>query len=394
MSCARCKASQATLLVRAEHLCEYVCLRPTFIRLLSWICRNCFTSYIASKVLKRLEANKIRSAFKEAPRTLILALSLGISSVTMLHILDGQLCAHLRRSGRTSYRLHILYIDQSSVIEHADYQQSLSSLMERFPSYQYSITSLEDVFDYDITCDEGLPGFETLRDQKSILPKRDRLRNLMLSLPSATSKIDIMDILRLRLTVAYAKAHECQVILYGDTTTRLAERTLSEIAKGRGNSLSSLISDGISAGGIKIIYPMRDILKKELIDYANLIKPSLAALSLSTESSACHSTSLSETTIDGLMSQYFESVEQNYPSIVANVVRTSSKLVVPSSSSSSPRCVVCDLPILHGSQPWGDDQTGDLNTSNDNQNMVHVVGKTCYGCARSIENIKGTVSAG
>lgn len=28
ISCARCLVSQAALVVRAEHLCEYVCLRP------------------------------------------------------------------------------------------------------------------------------------------------------------------------------------------------------------------------------------------------------------------------------------------------------------------------------------------------------------------------------
>ncbi|RAL68532.1 hypothetical protein DID88_007259 [Monilinia fructigena] len=38
------------------------------------------------------------------------------------------------------------------------------------------------------------------------------------------------------------------------------------------------------------------------------------------------SASSKSTTIDDLMAQYFESVEENFPSIVANVVRTSSKL--------------------------------------------------------------------
>lgn len=335
--------------------------------------------------------NKIRGNFEDPPKTLLLALSFGISSISMLHILDKQLCNHFQRSGRTSYKLHILYVDQSPIIEHVDYQKAMEMLKERFPSHQYSSVSLDDVFDYNVTFDEMLLGPEPLENQNTKLEKNDRFKNLLSRLPSATSRYDIANILKLRLITEYAKEHGCGGILYGDSTTRLAERTLAETAKGRGSSVPSLINDGLSTNGIKISFPMRDLLKKELVTYANLISPPLTSLSLSARDLAKHPISSKDTTIDDLMSQYFESVEQNYPSIVANVIRTSSKLIVSSSSPSTSLCIICNLPIDSRPQKWGGDQESSVfSAENDEINLQNRV-TMCYGCKRSVEQVRRVI---
>ena len=340
---------------------------------------------MTTKVLKRLEVNKVRGAFKEAPRNLLLPVSLGPSSISMLHILDEQLRSQRDRSGRSSYSLHVLHVDQSPLVERPDHQKAVALLKERFPSHTYSIILLEDIFDFDTNLEEEILGSRSAITNTFTNDKSTRLQHLMSSLPSATSRIDVANLLKLKLISETAKQRGYDSILYGDSTTRLAERTLSETAKGRGGSLPWLTADGVLPHGLKIIYPMRDLLKKEILTYASITSPQLTAMVLDSVCSDQNSVSSKATTIDSLMSQYFESVEQNYPSIVANVVRTSSKLQAPSYSSTSLLCDVCELPIEKVARQWGGDQAGCTVPSVDASTALDITKALCYGCARSIK---------
>lgn len=337
--------------------------------------------------------NKIRGSFTDPPKTLLLALSFGISSTSMLHVLDEQLSNHLQRSGRVSYRLHVLYVDQAPLIELVDYQKTMGMLEERYPIHKYSCISLHDIFDYNVTFDKDFFDFKAVENQNALLHNHDRLRNLMSHLPSATSKYDIANILKLRLIAAYAELQGCAAILYGDSTTRLAERTLSETAKGRGTSVPCLINDGVSTNGIKTSFPMRDLLKKELTTFASLVSPPLTPFTLAAIDVARQPLSSKETTIDDLMSQYFESVEQNYPSIVANVVRTSSKLMSSSSSFSPLLCIICNMPTDNRPQRWDGDQESSAVLLKDAEMDLQSEDPICYGCDRSVGIAKGIIPA-
>ena len=363
------------------------CLSINYIRFRAELkSRTCFIKYVTTKVLKRLEMNKVRGAFKEAPRNLLLPVSLGLSSIAMLHILDEQLRNQSERSGRSSYNLNVLHVDQSPSIERADHQKALAFLKERFPSHTYSTVLLEDVFDYSINFEKEILHARSAVSETFTNDKNARLHHLMSSLPSETSRADVLNWLRLTLTIEIAKQHGYDSILLGDSTTRLAERTLSETAKGRGGSLPWLTADGVLPQGLKLIYPMRDLLKKEISTYASITSPPLTTLILDSISSYQTSVSARATTIDSLMSQYFESVEQNYPSIVANVVRTSSKLLAPSLSSTTLLCNICKLPIEEDSRRWGGDQASCTVSSVDGDMALKKIKALCYGCARSIED--------
>lgn len=382
--CARCQDLKATVIVRTEHLCESV--RPLFflIRPVAKAeSRGCFVKYVTTKAFKRLEANNVRSAFNEPPKSLLLPVSLGVTSISLLHILDEQLRAHLKRSGHANYTLHVLFITHSPLNDQIDHRRSIDLLKERFPLHTYTILSLEDVFDYKLDIEKeilGLQSVNLLTDDK-----RARLQQLMSNLPSETSRGDITTVLRQTLTTEFAKQHGCEIILYGDSTTRLAERTLSETAKGRGGLLPWLTADVVLTSGLRMAYPMRDLLKKEISIFAAMISPPLTPLIRDNGSTGQASVSSRSTTIDQLMCQYFESVEQNFPSIVANVVRTSSKLKASSTNSNTPSCNICKLPVMNQSHYWGGDQNSALNSSIDVDTALEHVGAICYGCARSIK---------
>ena len=330
--------------------------------------------------------SQARSAFSEPPKTLLLPVSFGLSSLVMLQILDEYYHIQLKRKGRKSFEVHVLLVKQSPT-GHA-YETATDRLKNHFPSHTFSTVSIEDIFNYDANL-QIEPGIAECPQYRSCNNNNVRFHRLMSSLPSASSESDILGILKLRLIAAFAKQHGCAMVLYGDSATRLAEKTLCETAKGRGSSLLWMTADGLPLYGVKTNYVMRDLLKKEILSYADLLSPSLAPFVIS-ETLNQTNVLLKDTTISDLMSQYFESVEKNYPSVVANVVRTSSKLIMPLSSSSS-ACSICHLLMPLESYQWEDDRPS--SDAPENGAVVEGAGAVCYGCARSVRGLKEATSA-
>ncbi|KAF2806312.1 uncharacterized protein BDZ99DRAFT_465942 [Mytilinidion resinicola] len=310
-------------------------------------------------------------------------MSFGVSSVTLLHILDYQLKNQTAKTGRTGFQLLVVHIDTSAVEQTAPNPSLISNLQARFPDHSYAVLPVKDVFEE--TTSDAKPqtsGQPEEQAEPHATSTSSHLSTLLASLPSATALADTITTLRTRLLTAYAAAHACEAILWGDSTTRLAERTLSETAKGRGFSLPWSVADGPTPGGIMFNYPLRDLLKKELLSHAEFVRPPLTEVMFEESKTGVVSTSSKTTTIDDLMRAYFESVEENYPSIVANVVRTATKLEPAGFEQSDARCQLCGMPVpegrfgIHG---WGGDQ-------HDAQGLEAGVQKEglCYGCTRSV----------
>lgn len=322
---------------------------------------------------------KFRTRFATAgqERVLLLPLSMGISSLALLHCLDEQLKRQIENTGRTGFALQVLHVDMTAVVPEGPSATDLDAIKERYSTHTYttipisSVMEVEDVQDllkqYGIDTPESAlanTGIETTNTQS--------LHTLLQAIPTATARADVIQILLHKLIVDFAKADACEAILWGDSTTRLAEKTLAETAKGRGFALAWLVSDGPSPYEIDFYYPMRDLLKKEIHTYATYTNPPLTPLvapeaPLETVVSAKHST------IDGLMRNYFDAVEKNYPSIVANVVRTTAKFAAPDVRAGDASCSLCGLPLLL--------------TPRTEEGLV-TEGKAppplCYGCMRSV----------
>lgn len=328
-----------------------------------------------------METYRVRGSAKVV-RKLLLPLSFGQSSAALLHILDHHLQGQYDRMNRAAYELYVVHVDL--YVDAADREGS-STLLEkykaRYPRHTYSSIGLEEAMKLEnIDWDNlGLQQTPSADPQK---PGTEQLQELIRSIPSPTSRTDIVSTLLTRLLVDVAKTNDCESILFGDSTTRLAEKTLTETAKGRGFSLPWQVSDGTSPHGVGFNYPLRDVLKKELASFSSLTTPPLTDLIIHQNPSSHVSASSKLTTIDDLMAQYFESVEENYPSIVANVVRTSSKLK-PLSTDGAASCGLCGLPVEEGTDGifgWGGDQNSHSRPARDDEN--HRI--LCYGCSRSI----------
>lgn len=333
--CRRCQERDSIITIRTEALC--------------WIC---FDRYVQTKVVKRMETFRVRNAEPGKNRDLLLPLSLGPCSTSLLHILSLHLKGQLEKARRTGFGLHILHI--RGAVTTAEGDAVYDQLKAKYPDHTYSTCALSEVLDLDSSVRELFPA-----QSPTHAAKDEELNALLSSLTSTTTRADINSILRTRLVVAFAKKYECEAVIWGDSTTRLAERTLAETAKGRGFALSWLINDGLSPQGIPFYYPLRELLTKELFAYTGLTEPPLPYI----RNEASTAVSSRNATIDSLMQQYFQSAEQDYPSIVANVVRTTGKLKAASLSNVEQQCELCEMPLLEQAPEYS---------------------RLCYGCIRAI----------
>lgn len=212
---------------------------------------ECFDKYVRSKCIKRMESYRVRYPPDPSPRTLLLPTSFGVSSTTLLHLIDTQLKTQLERSGRTGFSLLVVHIDETCIDPSLPPRTHIDALQKRFPDVgRYTAVGIEDIYDFrNIAREVELEAGVDEEKGHSGFDKEDAVRRLLSALPSPTSRMDILSILRTRLVVEIAKREGCEAVLWGDTTTRLAEKTLSETAKGRGFSVPWRTAEGESPFG-------------------------------------------------------------------------------------------------------------------------------------------------
>ncbi|KAI9856345.1 MAG: cytoplasmic tRNA 2-thiolation protein 2 [Vezdaea acicularis] len=349
--CKRCSSQAAEVVVRSEALCG-----------------NCFLRYVATKFTKRMESYRVRNSTEDAPPKLLIPVSLGVSSVTLLWLLNKQLKGQLERVGRAGFKLLICSVEVDLGGEAPP--EAVQALKERFPEHEHIAAHLTDVFDYD---EEGglWAALEPPEEMSRSVPSRQgKLNSIFRSLSSTTSREDIHTILLTRLISFLAKAHECESVLWGDTTTRLAEKTLSLTSNGRGASIPHLLNDDTKPHGVKFKYPLRDLLRRELVQHARFIKLSIDSLIIKEDRmEKAMATSGKNASVEGLMTNYFEGVEEAYPSVVANVVKMVGKLDSSKWSNNS-ICAVCSVSVEVGE---GVSKENRLSRRN-----------LCYGCLRAL----------
>lgn len=341
--CRRCQTNRPTITIRTEPLCN-----------------DCFSKYVSTKVVKRMESFRVRHSEPGQERTLLLPLSFGAASTVLLHLLSEHLRGQEAKTGRTGFKLHVLHIYDHPSAEEGG---RLEMVKERFPQHTYSslplshLSSTEDLSSLlPASTDQGNANAGT----------KPTVDDLLSSLDSPTSRTDTLHILRRKLILSFAKSASCAAILWGDSTTRLASRILSETAKGRGYSLPWIVADGESPHGMPFYYPMRDLMGKEIASFAAMVDPKLDDLIVPDDSK--QAISMRDATIDGLTREYFEGVEREFPSIVANVVKTAGKLEPVGLREVEMQCELCDMPLA--------DKAPEKS-------------RLCYGCIRTLGKSAG-----
>ncbi|KAK5060028.1 hypothetical protein LTR84_009912 [Exophiala bonariae] len=330
------------------------------------LCVECFSRYVNSKALKRMESYRFKTLEGDQKRRLLVPLSGGVSSLVLLQVLDTQLQRQIANRNKTAYELIIAHVVLPGQSASAFKDQHLTQLAQRFPSHKFLPSfALATALSFDEAIGEDLKTVGCERHDQESDP--DFFHRIISGATSVTTRTDLQSILLQRLLVAIAKAHECESIIWGHSDSRLAALTLADVAKGRGGSVPSTIADGLSPFGVNFNHPLRDLYKTELEIYATTLPEPLMEAMAASDDALLPPTSLRNTAIDTLLTDYINTQGLKYPSIMANVVRTGGKLEIRQTHS---LCRLCVQPILNSGNPSPS------------------VSTLCYGCLRIKQDIK------
>lgn len=393
------------------------------------------------KAVKRLEVlGKEIGAAPTQTKKVLVGLSLGASSASLVNILHESIQNQLRKRPTPAYEPVVVHVDTDLSPEDGSSGTSTSSspsrgvlecFSQRYPGLQFTsipITAVlcpgvVDTIDWSAlpVVPSGLEGSGSGSgsgdDERG---RKEKMADFFARLPSNTSRADVTRLLVRHVLVSAAARGGAHALLLGSSTTALAELTLGETAKGRGFSLPWVVGDGpqtiryydtprprprpaprpreggaaaaaaaaadreaatggVVAATLPIYYPLREIFRNELVMYAGLVTPPLTDLLVSPEAGIGSAVvSHKDVSIDDVMSRYFRDVEENYPSIVANVVRTTAKLERLGDEHGEACCGLCGMGLDElGDERWrgeiGDDGGGEY-------------GRLCYGCQRAMRN--------
>ncbi|KAL1874289.1 Cytoplasmic tRNA 2-thiolation protein 2 [Diaporthe australafricana] len=390
--CRRCNENETTHTIRSE---------PT--------CGPCYRRYVQMKAVKRLEvaSKDLRAAPTQTKRVLV-GLSFGVSSSSLVEILDESIKNQLKKRPTGAYEPVVVHVDtemkdQTSSLP-SETQKLLDKFSERYSRFTFRRIPLTTVLDLDTIDWSALPIAPSSGEDGKKAPE-EQLHDFFARLPSTTSMADIMRLFVRHVLISAALNEGCHALFLGCSTTALAALTLGETAKGRGFTLPWMTNDGpqpihafaarlpndagpdIAAdtagrevAKLPIYYPLREVFRNELIAYTDLVSPPLTELAMSSDAMRPGSAVVShkDVSIDDVMARYFDEVEASYPSIVANVVRTTAKLERLGEDGDDISCGLCGMGLdEQGDERW----KGEIGEADAGE-----YGRLCYGCQRAMRN--------
>ncbi|KAK1832334.1 hypothetical protein QBC39DRAFT_405242 [Podospora conica] len=360
--CFKCRTQEATLESRTQPVCQ-----------------TCFQKFITSKTTKHLGAlgRLTRPPLPSLTRHYTLALSLGPSSTTLLHLLHANLLYSLTKNPTPPYRLLVVHITNDA-LPSSPPTSPTAPLIPLYPEFTFLPLPLSTALSLPTIDFSALPA-------QGSGPPAVRLQTLLSGLPSAASRADVLRLLTRHVLLHAAREAGSQALLMGHTTTALAELTLSEAAKGRGFGVPWVVSDGPAPGpdgDIIVSHPLREVLRGEVVRYVGMVEPALLVLEKEVVGDKGAVVSHRDLSIDEVMRRYFGEVEERYPAVVANVARTTGKLVRMLGEGGG-RCGVCGMGLDgEGDERWRG-ELGGGGTGEVVEGAGAGKGRLCYGCERS-----------
>lgn len=356
-------------------------------------CHDCFVIFTKSKYRRAVDAFRLNLPSGEKGVKMLLALSGDISSSVLV---DLVYTSTKRTRGR--YEMPIIcYIDEAGYCD-ADVLQSRRTMLQHLKKNYTDLEIIEramDEVDHYTAASIHLGPTSDLRTADLGLDARTPLKECIRNLSSKTSQEDVFALYRERLLLETAKENNCTAIMFGNSATSLAAKTLALTAKGRGYALPWETADhALSHTGIWTVRPMKGLMHNEIRMYAEMIDLPYAVRDSTVAASKA-------TSIDELTVRYFQALEEPFPSLVATVVRTTNKLVEPVPREQAlGQCKICGMTFREGAKAWLRDITvdeaaplgGDAQHPLVSPAAADSVESLCYGCVVALRGLKADLA--
>ncbi|GAB6024169.1 Cytoplasmic tRNA 2-thiolation protein 2, variant 2 [Chamberlinius hualienensis] len=282
-------------------------------------CGSCLFTSVAHKFRACLGKSRI---LKRNERVLI-AYSGGRMSTGMLNLVKHMLDEATFK--RTIIQPTVVHIDESAILDDLDPEicednwRKVAACAKKcnFPTF---LTRLESIFGDDDKS-EMLVEVENPSQMNLVLNEtlRSRMKSLINSVSSLTSKHDLVQKLRNDILTKIAMKLNCTKVFVGDCQDRLAVRLLSDIAIGNGQFLLKTI--GLADDrfqDVSIIRPLREISAKEItfcVNFLNLETVFIPSLS-----------TMQGKSIQSLTEKFVLGLQEYFPATVTTIFRTGDKL--------------------------------------------------------------------
>lgn len=374
---------------RQEDL-EVVLVRKAF------YCYECFVIFTKSKYRRAMDAFRLGLPEDQKNVRCLIACSGGLASSVLVELAYA---ATMLSRGKNQMPI-VLHIDDNTYKQSDDkaVEERLVYLQQTFTEMKFMHRSMDDISRYVSDTLSRSPSISTPTNGDSYNEAQHKHKSTLSScleaLPSVTSQRDMLTLYRERLMLETANEEGCSAIIFGNSGTSLAAKTLSLTAKGRGYALPWDTADhSQSHSGIWSVRPLKGLFNAEIEIYARLTvipSPRLPVAGPGKPDS-----------IDELTQRYFESLEEQFPSLVATVVRTTNKLVEPVPRSQAlGECKICSMTYREGARRWLGEITvnspahveGEPLTTLESDNVDdHRAEDLCYGCVVAVRGAKHDV---
>lgn len=338
--CKRCKTEEVKLVSRKDKFCN-----------------NCFIRFIRGKQRKQMQDEKFKVKFKDQPnRTrLLLDFKNNHESYVLFDILISMLSEQLTQGPKAirGFDLVVALIHDGK----DGYKADLSKIKEFYTTEELDRLGIEfveiDPNDF-VTKNElenlnlDLHNFEAYVNHE-ITNKISTYDELLSQIADRSTREDISTIIHTDLIISTARKNHCSIVINPNSMTQMSVEILTDTITGRGAEIPMKSQDKY-IGNFEIIHPMRDVLLSEVKMYSNV--RGLTGLSEALQiQSSISDVSTKNKTVRDMVTEYFQTLEVEYPEVVSTVVKIGAKLSNPNEKSNS-YCEVCKNPIFHDPKAW------------------------------------------
>lgn len=364
--CQRCNTEICTVRSRKECFCNKCFTRFVFMKHRKQMMSDEYFQNVFKYIYADKRRSRVEAEVQNAESCVLLALSLGSSSLVALDIINDTITEQKRSNqGKAGFKVNVV------VCHFEEEAKEIKSRVLRLRSERYS--SNADYINWSFIemgqfFKRDNLKMDCITQEKYSMESAFGFTDLLNQLSSKSSEEDIVGIIRVHLIKMFALQNGIKVIIWGHSMTRLAEETIALTVKGRGSEISKLLDnnefDMNYNLAFKNLHPLRNVSIFEIDAYLYILglgeylynyelSDALLVDKFSIKKQTSSTKMIKEMTINGLIRQYFERTEGDYSNLISTVVKTGEKLGSPKSELDTEQfCYVCDNKLYNNASEW------------------------------------------